>query len=76
MSIEKFRTRIFVTSKLTVNGDLVIPYTTAAPTVTDNGEIAIANYGGSAKLVFRSGGTVFTMGMPSTSGGSVICTFA
>lgn len=58
-------------------GRLVIPYGTTAPTLADDGQMAIAHVGGTARLVFRSGGSTFLLAMPTAAaGGSITITSA
>lgn len=91
MSIEKIRTRVFLTSNLTVTGtetvtgtsnnaggSLVLPYNaSAAPTMATNGMINVAVVGGTTRLLIRSAGTTFTLNFGTlVSGGSITLTSA
>ena len=81
MSIDKMRTRVFLTSNLTVTGTAtytgaaVMPYGTSAPTLATNGMIAVANVGGTTRLVIKSGGTTYTLVLgTAVAGGSITLT--
>jgi hypothetical protein len=91
MAMEKFRTRLFLTSSLTVSGAtaingvmtiaptgrVILPYDTAAPTLASNGMIAVSHVGGTAKLLIKSGGSLFTLALPTAvAAGTITVTSA
>jgi len=97
MALDKFRTRMFLTSNLTVQGSstftgavavngvmtvaptgrIILPYDTAAPTLASNGMIAVSHVGGTAKLLIKSGGSLFTLALPTAAAaGSITVTSA
>ncbi len=77
MALEKFRTRLFITSRLTVSGELVLPYATSASTLAINGNIVINHVAGTAKMLVRSGGTTYTLALgTAVSNGSITLTSA
>lgn len=76
MSREKFREQVFVTTRLTVSGEMIVPYGTSAPTLSNNGDVAVYHSSNVAHLAVRSGGSVFTIAFPTSSNGTVTLTVA
>lgn len=65
-----------VSGTVTFANKVNLPYGTAAPTPNANGGVDVAHVSNVAKFVFKSGGTVYTIAMPTASNGTVTVTVA
>lgn len=61
---------------VTFTGKVNLPYGTAAPTFAANGGVAVATVSNASRLSFQSGGSVYTLQMPTVSNGTITITVA